>query len=56
VIIHQGDRFQIISINITVGHLSPGDQRRCMSMDVIADAVADGEVLQTRKTVAELMT
>jgi len=55
VVIHQGDRFQIISINVAVGHLSPAEQQKCMSMDVIADAVADGEVLQIRKTVAELM-
>jgi hypothetical protein len=55
VAIHSGDTFQIISVEIAVGHLSGDEQRRCLEMEIIADAVADGELLQVRKVVAELM-
>jgi len=49
------NRFQIIAVDIAVGHLSTADREKCLKMEVIADAVADGEVLQARKTVADLM-
>lgn len=55
VTIHNGDTFQIISVEIAIGHLSGDEQKRCLEMEIIADAAADGEVLQARKTVAELM-
>ncbi|GEM_PF-3187165 len=53
--IHPGDRFQIIAVEMAVGHLAQEDREKCVKMDVIADATADGEALQARKTVAELM-
>jgi diguanylate cyclase (GGDEF)-like protein len=55
VAIHPGDRLQIISASIAVGHLSKEVLEECIAMDVIADAVVDGEALQARKTVRELM-
>jgi hypothetical protein len=53
--IHPGDCFQIVSIEIAVCHLAPEIQDKCLKMELIADAVVDGEALQTRKTVAELL-
>jgi len=53
--IHPGDRLQIIGIDIATGHLAPEEQGSCGKMSVVADAAADGEVLQVRRTVEELM-
>jgi hypothetical protein len=53
--IHQGDRFQVIAVEIAVGHLSQLDREKCLRMDIIGDATVDDEALQARKTVAELM-
>ena len=53
--IHPGDRFQIISLQLAVAHLSAADQQECLKMEVIADATADDEAFRYRKTVAELM-
>ncbi len=53
--IHPGDRFQVISVDIAVGHLSPEDQEKCRKMDLIADAIVNGRMLQVRKRVADLM-
>jgi hypothetical protein len=53
--IQAGDRYQVVSVEIAVGHLAQDIKERCLKMDVIADAEVDGEALQTRKTVAELM-
>lgn len=55
VAIHPGDPLQVIAVEIAVEHLSKDEQVKCLQMDVIADAIADGEALQARKSVAELM-
>jgi hypothetical protein len=54
--IHPGDLFQIVSVEIAVGHLAQEDRDKCLKMEVLANAVVDGEALQTRKTVAELVS
>jgi diguanylate cyclase (GGDEF)-like protein len=53
--IHQGDCFQIISVDIAVDHLTESERQKCLEMEVIATAEGDDEVAETRKTVAELM-
>ena len=53
--IHQGDRLQIISVDIAVDHLSESERQKCLDMEVIATAEGDGEVAETRKTVAQLI-
>jgi len=53
--IHQGDRFQIISVDITVDHLTESARQKCLEMEMIATAEGDDEVAETRKTVAQLM-
>jgi hypothetical protein len=53
--IHQGDRFQTISVDIAVDHLTESERRKCLEMEVIATAEADEEVAETRKTVAQFM-
>ena len=53
--IHQGDRVQIISVDIAVDHLTESERQKCLEMEVIATAEGDGEVAETRKTVAQLM-
>jgi diguanylate cyclase (GGDEF)-like protein len=53
--IHQGDRFQIISVDIAVDHLTKSERQKCLEMEVIASAEGDDEVAETRKTVAQLM-
>jgi len=53
--IFPGDRFQIVSVEIAVGHLAPEDQGRCLKMEITAETEVDGELLQARKSVAELM-
>jgi hypothetical protein len=53
--IHPGDRFQIVSVDIAIGHLSDADRQRCLKMDVIASVEADGGAIQRRETVAELI-
>ena len=53
--IYSGDRFQVVSIEIAVGHLALENQSKCLKMEIIADAEVDGEALQTRKTIAELI-
>lgn len=55
VAIHPGDRFQVISVDIALAHLSRDDQEKCRKMDVIADALVEGHALQVRKTVADLI-
>ncbi|MGB7495663.1 MAG: GGDEF domain-containing protein [Candidatus Acidiferrum sp.] len=53
--IYQGDRFQIISVDIAVDHLTESERQKCLEMEVIATAEGDDEVAETRKTVAQLM-
>jgi diguanylate cyclase (GGDEF)-like protein len=53
--IHQGDRFQIISVDIAVDHLTESEGQKCLEMEVIATAEGDDEVAEMRKTVAQLM-
>ena len=53
--IHQGDCLQIISVDIAVDHLTETERQKCLEMEVIATAEGDGEVAETRKTVAQLM-
>jgi len=53
--IHPGDRFQVISVEIAVGHLSSEDQTKCLRQDLIAEAVVDGHVFRERKTISELI-
>lgn len=54
--IHHGDRFQIISVDIAVDHLTESERRKCLEMEVIATAEGDDETAETRKTVAQLMS
>jgi hypothetical protein len=42
-------------MDIAVGHLSAENQEKCRKMDLIVDAIADGEPFQARKTIASLM-
>lgn len=56
VAIHSGDNFQVVSIEIAVGHLSAEERARVMQMDVIGEAEADGEVLRIRRPLEELMS
>jgi hypothetical protein len=53
--IHQGDRFQIVSVDIAVDHLTESERQKCLEMEVIASAEGDEEVAETRETVAQLM-
>jgi hypothetical protein len=53
--IHRGDRLQIISVDIAVGHLTESERQKCLEMEVIVTADADDESSETRKTVAQLM-
>ena len=53
--IHQGDRLQIISVDIAVDHLTESERQKCLDMEVIATAEGNDEVAETRKTVAQLM-
>lgn len=53
--IHQGDRLQIISVDIAVDHLSKGERQKCLDMEVIVTAEGDDELAEARKTVAQLM-
>jgi diguanylate cyclase (GGDEF)-like protein len=53
--IHQGDRFQIISVDIAVDHLTESERQRCLKMGVIATAEGDDELAETQETVAQLM-
>lgn len=53
--IHQGDRLQIISVDIAVDHLTESERQKCLEMEVIATAEGDDEVAEARKTVAQLM-
>jgi diguanylate cyclase (GGDEF)-like protein len=53
--IHHGDRFQIISVDIAVDHLTESERQKCLEMEVIATAEGDGEVAEKRKTIAQLM-
>lgn len=55
VAIHPGDRLQVIAVEIAVDHLSAEQKQNCINMDLIADAVADGEALQIRKTIGEIV-
>jgi diguanylate cyclase (GGDEF)-like protein len=55
VAIHQGDRFQVISVDIAIDHLAEDERQKCLEMEVIATAVGDEEIAETRKTVAELV-
>jgi hypothetical protein len=45
----------MLSVDIAVGHLPPEDREKCLKMEIIANAAVEGEALQTRKTVAELV-
>jgi diguanylate cyclase (GGDEF)-like protein len=53
--IHQGDRLQIISVDIAIDHLSESERQKCLKMEVIVTAEGDDESAETRKTVAQLM-
>jgi diguanylate cyclase (GGDEF)-like protein len=53
--IHQGDRLQILSVDIAVDHLAESERQKCLEMEVIATAEGDEEVAETRKTVAQLL-
>lgn len=53
--IHQGDRLQIISVDIAVDHLTESERKKCLEMEVIVTAEGDDESAETRKTVAQLM-
>jgi diguanylate cyclase (GGDEF)-like protein len=53
--IHQGERFQIISVDIAVDHLTASERPKCLEMEVIATADADDKSAETRRTVAQLM-
>jgi hypothetical protein len=53
--IFPGDRFQVISVEIAVGHLSPEDQEKCRNTDLIADAIVDGRMFQVRKSIGDLI-
>jgi diguanylate cyclase (GGDEF)-like protein len=53
--IHQGDRFQIISVDIAVDHLTESERQKCLEMEVIATAEGDDESAELRKTVVQLM-
>jgi len=53
--IYPGDRLQMLSVDIAVGHLPPEDREKCLKMEITGIAAVDGEALQTRKTVAELV-
>lgn len=55
VAIHQGDRLQIISVDIAVDHLTESERQKCQEMEVIATAEGDDEVAESRKTVSQLM-
>jgi diguanylate cyclase (GGDEF)-like protein len=54
--IHLGGRFQIISVDIAVDHLTESERQKCLEMEVIATAEGDDEVAETRKTVAQLLS
>lgn len=53
--IHQGDRLQIISVDIAVDHLTESERQKCLEMEVIVTAEGDDESAETRKTVAQLV-
>lgn len=53
--IHQGDRLQIISVDIAVDHLPESERQKSLEMEVIATAEGDDELAETRKTVAQLL-
>lgn len=53
--IHQGDRLQVVSIEIAVANLKTEDRADVLNMEVVADVEADGEVLQARKPVRDLI-
>lgn len=53
--IHQGDRLQILSVDIAIDHLAESERQKCLEMEVIATAEGDDEVAETRKTVAQLL-
>jgi len=53
--IHPGDPFQVISVEIAVDHLSAERRAEVLQMEVIGDAEADGEALQVRKRLSDLM-
>ena len=53
--IHQGDRLQIISVDLAVDHLNESERQKCLEMEVIVTAEGDDESAETRKTVAQLM-
>jgi len=53
--IFPGDVFQIVSVEIAVGHLPPEVRTKCLNMLITADAVVDGEMLQVAKRVDEFI-
>jgi hypothetical protein len=53
--IHPGDPYQILSVDIAAGHLSEEDQEKCLNMEITVDAEVDGDALQVKKKVAELI-
>jgi diguanylate cyclase (GGDEF)-like protein len=53
--IHQGDRLQIISVDIAVDNLTESERKKCLEMEVIVTAEGDDESAEIRKTVAQLI-
>jgi hypothetical protein len=53
--IHPGDQVQVVSIEIAVANLKPEEMEGMLNLEVVAEGEADGEVLQARKAVRELL-
>ncbi len=54
--IYSGDRFQVISIEVAVDHLSEERRDEVLQMDVIGEVLAGDEQLRIRRSVGELMS
>ncbi len=55
VAIHTGDNFQVISVETAVEHLNAERRAEILKMEVIGDVEANGESLQVRKSLGDLM-
>jgi hypothetical protein len=54
--IFPGDTPQVISIDISVAHLSPNERMECLSMPIFADVLVNGELLRLSKLVSEYLS
>ena len=54
--IFPGDTLQVISIDISVAHLAPEERIECLSMQIFADVLVNGQLLRLSKLVSEYLS